>query len=116
MPEATPAAVQALAQELLHEPVHVAATSEPDREPAAAAPIEQHAVQVDAAQRTPLLRHLIAEGGWTRRTIAFPENGSLHVSSADDQTSEAFVLYGSCPTPPTPSRIRCRSTCGGWTR
>ncbi|HUG21979.1 DEAD/DEAH box helicase [Piscinibacter sp.] len=57
-----PPAVQALAQQLLHEPVRVDVPTEPTVQPA----IEQHAVQVDAARRTALLRHLIQRGQWTR--------------------------------------------------
>jgi ATP-dependent RNA helicase RhlE len=56
-------AVQALAQGLLHDPVRVDIAPEL---PAAQPRVEQHAVEVDAARRTPLLRHMIEEGGWTR--------------------------------------------------
>ncbi len=58
-------AVQALADGMLHDPVHVdVAQAAPE---ALAAPqIDERAVLVDAAQRTPLLRHLIEQGGWTR--------------------------------------------------
>jgi superfamily II DNA/RNA helicase len=62
-----PPAVQALAQSLLHDPVRVevAATT------AAGLPaIEQHAVEVDTARRTALLRHLIEQGQW-RRVLVF---------------------------------------------
>jgi ATP-dependent RNA helicase RhlE len=55
-------AVEALAQQLLRDAVRVDvradAVSVPD--------IKQRAIQVDAAQRTPLLRHLIAQEGWPR--------------------------------------------------
>jgi superfamily II DNA/RNA helicase len=55
--------VQALAVALLREPVHVEVASTPaDGLPA----IEQHAVAVDAARRTLLLRHLMEQGRWTR--------------------------------------------------
>jgi superfamily II DNA/RNA helicase len=57
-----PAAVRALAQRLLHEPVCIDVPSAPASVPA----IEQRAVRVDAAQRTALLRRLIQQGGWTR--------------------------------------------------
>jgi superfamily II DNA/RNA helicase len=57
-----PPAVQVLANELLHEPVRIDVPSETATEPA----IEQHAVQVDAARRTQLLRHMIHKGAWTR--------------------------------------------------
>ena len=54
--------VEALAQRLLHEAaridVRAEAVSLPD--------IHQRAIEVDAAQRTPLLRHLIAQEGWSR--------------------------------------------------
>lgn len=58
--------VEALAQRLLHEPVRIDlradAVSVPD--------IQQRAIQVDAAQRTPLLRHLIKQEGW-RQVLVF---------------------------------------------
>lgn len=58
--------VEALAQQLLHEPVRIDlradAVSVPD--------IRQRAIQVDAAQRTPLLRHLIKQEGW-RQVLVF---------------------------------------------
>jgi ATP-dependent RNA helicase RhlE len=57
-----PPAVQSLAHELLRDPVRIEAADEPATQPA----ITQHAVQVDAARRTQLLRHLIHKGGWTR--------------------------------------------------
>ena len=60
-----PPAVQALVQALLHEPVRidVAPLTAQEQQPA----ITQRAIHVDAAQRTPLLRHLIEhEEQWTR--------------------------------------------------
>ena len=58
--------VEALTQQLLHEPVRIDlradAVSVPD--------IRQRAIQVDAAQRTPLLRHLIKQEGW-RQVLVF---------------------------------------------
>ena len=57
-----PPAVLALAHDLLHDPIRVDAPLEPSAEPAVA----QHAVEVDPARRTPLLRHMIQKGGWTR--------------------------------------------------
>jgi len=57
-----PPAVQTLAQGLLRDPVRVDAPPEPSVQPA----VTQHAVEVDASRRTPLLRHLIQQGGWTR--------------------------------------------------
>jgi ATP-dependent RNA helicase RhlE len=68
-----PPAVQGLAQALLREPVRVnapaasAADASAGRFEAASAPaIDQRAVVVDAAQRTPLLRHLIEKAAWPR--------------------------------------------------
>ncbi|WP_047197695.1 DEAD/DEAH box helicase [Caldimonas brevitalea] len=60
-----PPAVQGLADALLCDPVRVEV---PTNTPSGGAPpaIEQHAVEVDAAQRTPLLRHLIEQGQWSR--------------------------------------------------
>jgi superfamily II DNA/RNA helicase len=57
-----PAAVKALANDLLNDPIRVDIT----REPVAPAKIEEHAIEVDAARRTPLLRHLIERGAWSR--------------------------------------------------
>ena len=57
-----PEPVQALARGLLHEPVLVEIVSEPADMPV----IEQRAIEVDTAQRTPLLRHLIKTEGWKR--------------------------------------------------
>jgi superfamily II DNA/RNA helicase len=57
-----PPAVQALAQRLLHDPVHADVREASAEQPA----VEQHAVEVDAAQRTPLLRHLLRQAGWSR--------------------------------------------------
>lgn len=56
-------AVQALAASLLRDAVRVDAPALPG---ASAPAIEQHAVEVDAARRTPLLRHLIETSGWER--------------------------------------------------
>lgn len=57
-----PAAVQALADQLLSDPVRIEVTGEPATE----GQIEEHAVEVDAAKRTPLLRHMIEQGKWSR--------------------------------------------------
>ena len=57
-----PPAVRALAEGLLHEPTRVDAPRDPSAEPS----VEEHAVEVDAAQRTPLLRHLLEQGRWQR--------------------------------------------------
>ena len=57
-----PAAVQALADGLLNNPVRVEVPHTPGNEPA----IEQRAIAVDAVRRTQLLRHLIKEHNWSR--------------------------------------------------
>ncbi|NRF65429.1 DEAD/DEAH box helicase [Aquincola sp. S2] len=61
-----PPAVQALAQRLLRDPVRIEVASQPGGAPASAPAVTQHAVEVDAARRTALLRHLIQKGQWTR--------------------------------------------------
>jgi len=60
-----PEAVDALAARLLHDPLRVEAAeaTDPDAGPPA---IRQRAIEVDTAQRTPLLRHLINAEGWPR--------------------------------------------------
>ena len=55
-------AVEALAQSLLRDPMRIDVRQAAGEQPA----VEQHAIEVDAAQRTPLLRHLIQQGGWTQ--------------------------------------------------
>jgi ATP-dependent RNA helicase RhlE len=57
-----PPAVQALAQQLLQDPLRVDLPTEPETAP----DITQRALLVDAPRRTMLLRHLIANEGWTR--------------------------------------------------
>lgn len=95
-----PPAVQALAQGLLHEPVHVRMSS-PASTQAATAPdiapgIEQHAVDVDPAQRTPLLRHMIRAGGWTRVLVFVATRyASEHVADKLRRAGiEAAALHG----------------------
>lgn len=63
-----PQAVQALAQRLLHDPLHIDVVAEPVASPElpSTAGITQRAIRVDTAQRTPLLRQLIATEGWSR--------------------------------------------------
>lgn len=57
-----PHAVGVLAEKLLHDPVRIVVSAT-----AATTPdIRQRAIEVDAPQRTQLLRHLIQENGWTR--------------------------------------------------
>lgn len=57
-----PPAVRAMAQTVLHEPEEITVVSEPADMP----DITQRAIAVDAPQRTQLLRHLIAQHGWSR--------------------------------------------------
>ncbi len=57
-----PAAVQALADGLLSNPVRVEVPHTPGNEPA----IEQRAIAVDASRRTQLLSHLVKEYNWSR--------------------------------------------------
>jgi ATP-dependent RNA helicase RhlE len=60
-----PAAVQALASGLMRDPQRIEIAPEPQR----SAAIVQRAVQVDAAQRTPLLRHLLQAEAWPRALV-----------------------------------------------
>ncbi|HEV8311597.1 MAG TPA: DEAD/DEAH box helicase [Burkholderiaceae bacterium] len=87
-----PPAVQALAHELLHDPVRVDVPPEPAAEPAVA----QHAVEVDAARRTPLLRHMIHKGSWTRVLVfVATKYSSEHVADKLRQSGiEATALHG----------------------
>jgi ATP-dependent RNA helicase RhlE len=55
-------AIEALANSMLHEPMRVEVKSEPEGQP----DISQRAIQVDAARRTQLLRHLVQTEKWSR--------------------------------------------------
>jgi len=57
-----PAEVNALAERLLRDPVRIEVPTTDANTPI----IEQRAIRVDVAKRTPLLRHLIEQQGWTR--------------------------------------------------
>jgi superfamily II DNA/RNA helicase len=57
-----PTEVQALAENLLREPVRIDVPAEPTTKP----DILQRVIEVDAPHRTQLLRHLIETHGWTR--------------------------------------------------
>ncbi|MGH6646157.1 DEAD/DEAH box helicase [Aquabacterium sp.] len=57
-----PPVVQGLADQLLRDPVRIEVPLAPETQP----DILQRAIEVDTAKRTPLLRHLIKEHGWTR--------------------------------------------------
>ena len=60
-----PASIQALADDLLHEPERIDVQDE-----ALSAPdIRQRAIEVDPAQRTQLLRHLLQKEGWSRALV-----------------------------------------------
>ena len=73
-----PPAVQALATGLLHDPLRVAAQADAATQPA----IEQHAIVVESARRTQLLRHLIVQGGWSRVLVfVATQYASTHVAS-----------------------------------
>jgi superfamily II DNA/RNA helicase len=54
--------VQELANQIFHEATRIEVESTPTEMPV----IEQRAIEVDTAQRTPLLRHLIKTEGWPR--------------------------------------------------
>jgi ATP-dependent RNA helicase RhlE len=58
-------AVQALAGQLLRDPVRIAIAAEPADRP----DITQRAIAVDAPRRTQLLRHLLAVHGWERALV-----------------------------------------------
>ena len=60
-----PPEVEALAKNLLREPVRVEVAVAPETAP----DIEQRAIEVDAPRRTQLLRHLIQTHGWTRALV-----------------------------------------------
>ncbi len=57
-----PPAIEAMAQEILREPVRIELAPDPQEVPA----IEQRALRVDTENRAPLLRHLITSHGWQR--------------------------------------------------
>ncbi|MDM0011050.1 DEAD/DEAH box helicase [Variovorax sp. J22P168] len=57
-----PPAIQALAEQLLHDPLRIEVASEPAHEPA----IQQRAIEVDPDRRTQLLRQLVKGSGWSR--------------------------------------------------
>lgn len=86
--------VQALAQGLLHDPVRLEV---PPEGPEASAPlIAQRAIEVDAPRRTPLLRHLIQEAGWSRVLVFVASTyASEHVADKlRRQGVDAVALHG----------------------
>ncbi len=73
-----PASIQALANDLLHEPecVDVQAESLP------APDIRQRAIEVDPGQRTQLLRHLLLQEGWGRALVFVASRHAAEVVAA----------------------------------
>ena len=57
-----PPVIEALAASMLNDPLRIEVTAEPEGEP----DISQHAIEVDLARRTQLLRHLIQTEKWSR--------------------------------------------------
>ena len=88
-----PDAVAALADQVLSDALHL------DARPAGDAPagdITQRAIEVDTAQRTPLLRHLIKKEGWTRVLVfVATQYASEHVADKLRQAGlPAAALHG----------------------
>jgi len=73
-----PASLQALANDLLHEPERIDAQG-----PSPAPPdIQQRAIEVDPGQRTQLLRHLLQEEGWSRALVFVASRHAAEVVAA----------------------------------
>ena len=87
-----PEAVQALTARLLHEPLRIELPPEPEARP----DIEQRAIEVDAARRTALLRHLLAQQGWPRLLVfVASQYASGHVAEKLQRAGiAAAVLHG----------------------
>ena len=87
-----PAAVESLALELLREPARIAIEPTAISEPA----ILQRAIRVDTDQRSPLLRHLIREEGWSRVLVFVASQYSAgHVASKLHRNGiSAFAFHG----------------------
>lgn len=84
-----PPAVQAMENVLLRDPVRIEVAAEGVDKP----DIVQHAIAVDAAQRTPLLRHLVKEHGWTR-VLVF-----VATRYAAERVAEKLYKHGIFATP-----------------
>ena len=56
-----------------------------------------------------LYRYDVSNGKIQRQLIPFPDNGSLSITSASDETGEVFVQYESFLDPPTLYYIGCNS-------
>lgn len=87
-----PAAVEAIAAEFLHDPTRI----QIDAEPADAPDIEQRAIRVDTAKRTPLLRHLLAAEKWDRVLVFVARQYTAdHVADKLRQNGiQAFSFHG----------------------
>ena len=88
-----PAPVAALAELVLHDPVHI------DVRPGGDAPVgdvTQRAIEVDTAKRTALLRQLIKQAGWTRVLVfVATQYASEHVADKLRQAGlPAAALHG----------------------
>ena len=92
-----PAAVAVLAQQVLRDALHVDARCGGD---APVGHITQRAIEVDTAQRTPLLRHLITSQGWTRVLVfVATQYASEHVADKLRQAGlPAAALHGQLST------------------
>lgn len=88
-----PPTVQALVTRLLHAPVQVAVEAAPE---AGDPEIEQHAVEVDTAQRTPLLRRLLATHDWPRVLVFVATRHASEMVAAKLQRAgiAAAALHG----------------------
>ena len=88
-----PASVEALAEQVLRDPVRIDVRPSGD---APAGDVTQRAIEVDTAQRTPLLRHLIKHAGWTRVLVfVATQYASEHVADKLRQAGlPAAALHG----------------------
>ena len=73
-----PASLQALANDLLHEPERIDAQAESLSAP----DIRQRAIEVDPGQRTQLLRHLLQEEDWSRALVFVASRHAAEVVAA----------------------------------
>lgn len=87
-----PASVESMAENLLREPTRIHL----DTDPLDAPDIQQRAIRVDTAKRTPLLRHLIAAEGWGRVLVFVAKQYTAdHVAVKLQRTGiEAFSFHG----------------------
>lgn len=87
-----PEAVESVAARLLHEPTRIEIDSENEDAPE----IEQRAILIDTAKRTPLLRHLIATEGWPRVLVFVAKQYTAdHVADKLQRKGiEAYSFHG----------------------